>query len=358
MRRAARPVNSSAASGRGDYQPPAIELPGLIGWCSKYTGLVFADPPYLVLQATPVFSGCHQRLADRGVVWDPLELWESCARPGAHFLLTCTCGYAPDAGLEEAVLVSHPDARTVVWELDVPGLRPALDEARLPRDGFVRLVFRREDYEARVSDMLRELRDWATRPNNPSDLLNVYGLEHLRTDYPNLQTVQVDALEPDVRGGALEDLLDLDIDSPRRRIPIWPRGTVIDLGFFEAGDGHELMAVDGEPLKATWPSMYFTRWEALAAFRSWLAMVHRTWSLPAGFVRSPGRNRFVLLQASDRARCHAAGRRLAQVLAECWGEGETAPGVRVRYVERDLSVASVAASLDASDGADAGAAHG
>jgi hypothetical protein len=263
-------------------------------------------------------------------------------------LLTCDCGYAPDAGIEEAVLVSHPDARTVVWEMDIKGLRPALDDSCLPAQGFLRLVFPREDYEGCIGDMLRELRDWATRPNVPSDLSEVHGLEHLRKEYPDVLSVRADELEPNVQGWALERLLDLDLDEPRLRTPIWPKDTAIDIGFFDVGDGHELMAVDGEPLKAAWPGWYFTRWEALAAFRTWLATVHRGWSLPAGFVRSTGdgRNRFVLLQARDQSKCHAAGRRLAQVLQECYDEGATAPGITVRYVDRDLAVAAVAAGLD------------
>jgi len=101
-------MNSPAGSGRGDWHPPALELPGSIGWRLRYTKIIFADPPYLVLQATPVFPRCHERLADQGVVWDPLALAESIVRPGAHYLLTCDCGYAPDAGIEQAVLVSHP----------------------------------------------------------------------------------------------------------------------------------------------------------------------------------------------------------------------------------------------------------
>jgi hypothetical protein len=337
-------VNGPLGSGRGDWQHAALDLPGSIGWRSRYTEIVFADPPYLVLQAAPVFPGAQDRLAERGVVWDPLALAESIIRPGAHYLLTSDCGYAPDAGIEQAVLVSHPDSGTVVWELDIKGLRPAVDDSCLPSQGFLRLVFVREDYEGCIGDMLRELRDWATRPNIPSDLSGVFGLDHLREEYPDLQSIWVDELEPNVQGGALERLLGLDLDAPRRRTPIWPRGTVVDIGFFDVGYGHELMAVDGEPLKATWPGSYFTRWEALAAFRGWLASVHRAWSLPAGYLRSTGDagNRFVLLQESDRSRCHEAGRRLAKVLQECCEEGETAPGVTVRYLERDLSAAVVA----------------
>lgn len=341
-------MNDPTGSGRGEWQRPAWELPGAIGWRSRYTEIIFADPPYLVLQATPVFPGGQGRLADRGVIWDPLALWESIVKPGAHYLLTCECGYPPDAGIEAAVLVSHPDARTVVWELDLKGLRPALDDSCLPSQSFLRLVFPREDYEGCIGDMLRELRDWATRSNVPADHSEVHDLEHLRKEYPRLESIRVDEFEPNLTGWALERLLDLDLDAPRRPTPIWPRGTVIDLGFFEVGDGHELMAVDGEPLQATWPGRYFTHWEALAAFGAWLATVQRDFALPAGFVRSTrdGRNRFVLLQASDRSRCHAADRRLAQVLQECYDEGATSPGVSVRYLERELAVATLAVSLD------------
>ena len=50
-------------------------------------------------------------------------------------------------------------------------------------------------------------------------------------------------------------------------------------------------------------------------------------------------NRFFLLHEADRARCHAAGRHLAEVVQRGYAEGETAPGVMVRYVECPLAVA-------------------
>lgn len=58
-----------------------------------------------------------------GIVFDLLDLFHSAQRPGSYFLLNCACGYPPDAGIEEMVLVSHPDANTVIWELDVRGPR-------------------------------------------------------------------------------------------------------------------------------------------------------------------------------------------------------------------------------------------
>jgi len=76
-------MNNPAGSGRDGWQPPALELLGSIGWRSRYTKIIFADPPYLVLQASPVFPGSQGRLADRDLVWDPLALSALIVRPRA-----------------------------------------------------------------------------------------------------------------------------------------------------------------------------------------------------------------------------------------------------------------------------------
>ena len=60
-------------------------------------------------------------------------------------------------------MVSHPDARTVVWELDIKGLRLALDDSCLPSQGFLRLVFPRENGSSRAGALPRcDFRTWST----------------------------------------------------------------------------------------------------------------------------------------------------------------------------------------------------
>lgn len=303
---------------------PALELPVRLGWRFKYTEIIFWDPPFLMIQATPDFPGCHAQLAERGIVWDFAALWHSIRQPGGYFLLTSDCGYPPDSGIEEHVLVSHPDAQTVIWELDIQGLRPALDESILPDEGFLRLVFVRDEYEADIRAMLSELRHRMTTPVDPRTLANVHGLDHLLKEYPAMQTIHTGEFEPNTGDGSLDWLLALDIDASCQPQPLWLQGTLIEFGCF----GADLMAVNGDPRKASWPTSYFTRWQALAAFKAWLA-----------FVQRGAKGSFVLRDGSDVGQCHAAGRRLAQVLQQCFAEGVTTPGVSIRYRECGLSVA-------------------
>jgi hypothetical protein len=111
-----------------DETRPALTLSSRIGWQIYYSEIIFCDPPHLILQAVPDFAGGGNDLAEHGIVWDVFALIESIKQPGAHQMLTADCGYAPDVYIEESVLVSHPDSNTVIWEMDIAGLRPALDK--------------------------------------------------------------------------------------------------------------------------------------------------------------------------------------------------------------------------------------
>jgi hypothetical protein len=321
---------------------PVMTLPGRIGWSVSYSEIIFADPPYLLMQSQPDFPGCYDKPMDRGIVWDVFALIESAKRPGAHGVLTSDCAYAPDSGLQERVLVSHPDADTVVWELDVPGLRPALDHAFSGyREGFLRLVFRRDEYEADIRAIVRQLQHGATTPITAGALpADCYGVEYLRQDYPHLDVVRVGDLEPNTQGMALERLLDLDAAAPWLREPLWPAGILVELGFFPFHDGHVLMRVNGELNRRIWPGRYFPRWQVLAAFKAWLAHAPRAGGLGSAVCLPPqvGINESVLLREADREPCHDAGRYLAAVLQACLDEGRTAPGVTVRYQECPLCV--------------------
>ena len=143
-------------------------------------------------------------------------------------------------------------------------------------------------------------------------------------------------------------------DQPPRRFwicpPVWDGGratprsfSLIEFGLFADGDGHELMRVNGEvPWPSSWTPRHFTRWEAWSAFHQWLDLLCRGFWLGHDGCTVPPRsewNRFFLRQEADRVRCHAAGRHLADVVQRGYEEGETAPGVMVRYVECPLDVA-------------------
>ena len=320
-----------------DAFPPDITLNARIGWHSRFSQIIFDDPPFLVLQTIPVFPGCGDDLAKLCIVWDVLGLIDSVRRPGAYQLLTCECGYAPDVDLEEMVHVSHPDAETILWELDIPGLLPALDEAfQLTQEGFVRLIFRRAEYETDIRTMLRELQEMGNSPIAVGDLSpDSLSLDHLRMKYPHLEKIRAEEFQPRYKGLELETLLEQDAAAPWPKEAIWPPGTLVEFGFFAWHDSHELLRINGELSGALWPEHYFTRWELLMAFKGWLSHTRRAFALEKQY-RLPkgiGRSEFVLLSEEKRMSCHAAGHRLAALMQASLDEGVTAPGVTVRYCE-------------------------
>jgi len=206
-----------------DEPRPALTLPSRIGWQIYYSEIIFCDPPCLVLQAVPEFAGGSHDLAQRGIVWDVFALIESIKHPGAHQVLTADCGYAPDVYIEERVLISHPDHNTVIWDLDITGLRPALDKTLIgDHEGFVRLVFVREQYETDIRALVRALQQAGRGPVPVTTLdSRTQGLKRLLADYPACDSLPVDELEPNVEGGmALERLLELDASEPWPRTPL------------------------------------------------------------------------------------------------------------------------------------------
>ncbi|MBK5964054.1 hypothetical protein CCR95_08140 [Thiocystis minor] len=322
---------------------PFLDLPASLGWRTRDAGICFADPPSVILHATPIFPLCHPELAARGIVWDSFSLLDSLARPGAYWILNCTCGIADDAGLEVPIFVSHPDRQRIVWELDLKGLAPALEDRLTGTDGFIRLTFARDEYESDLRALIGELRERATNPVTMEALSETDSVEWLQRESSHLAPFQVEELEPGIDGMDLERLLDLDPDNLPASAPLWPPGTLIEFGFFAVSDGHELMRVNGEvPWPSSWTPRHFTRWEAWSAFHRWVDLCHRGfWLGHHGCIVSPRseQNRFFLLQEADRARCHAAGRHLADVVRRGYAEGETAPGVMVRDAECPLDVA-------------------
>ncbi|WPL18963.1 hypothetical protein Thiowin_04063 [Thiorhodovibrio winogradskyi] len=322
---------------------PLLDLPARLGWQARYAWICFADPPYVILQATLIFPLCHPELFARDIVCDSFSLLDSLERPGAHWILTSTCGIADDAGLEAPIFVSHPYRQQIVWEVDLKGLAPALDDSLNDKDGFIRLTFERCQYEAELRALVCELRERAINPVPIEAMSETYGVEALQREYSHLAPFQVDELEPSIGGMALERLLDLDLDNLPDPSPLWSAGTLIEFGFFEVDDGHDLIRVNGAvPRPLSWPPRYFTRWEAWRAFHRWVDFIQRGfWLGHHGCVVPPRseQNRFFLLQESHRALCHAAGRHLAEVVQRDYQEGETAPGVMVRYAECPLDVA-------------------
>lgn len=318
---------------------PVFETPARLGWRLNHGEIIFyPDAPAVICSMTPVFPGCSDKLAERGIVWDIEALLASARCPGAHFILNAECGYPSDADLDEAVLVSHPDDETVVWELDIQGLSPALDDRVGVDGGFIRLLFSRRDYEADLRAMLREIRRTAQEPVAVSQLSGAYNGDVLVANYPKLEAIGVDCFEPARHGDRdWEGWVRMLADATWPRVPVLPAGSRLEIGFF----GEHLYRLDGR-VQHGWLGRWFTRWAVLEAFRQWLEPAGRAFALPMlnPDMKAPegvGPNTFVLLPGQDEAACHQAGEAFAVALQHAFREGSTAPDVSVSYLRRDLS---------------------
>lgn len=321
---------------------PFSELPARLGWRKNFTQIIL-DPeqPYVEFSLTPEFPWFSDKLAERGIVWSLWNLLASVRCPGAYQIVTCECGYAPDACLEERICVSHPDEMTVVWEIDIKGLAPALDDALEVVEGFIRLRFVREEYEADIRAMLREVQETAHTPVSLAQMASTDGIEFLRGNYPDCLSLPAGVFEPGERGCDLEDFVAMDYAAPWERKSVLPAGTRLEIGLFD----DELVRLDGK-LDRGWIGRWFTRWVALAAFRAWTCHFSRCFGLGLGLDRAclegsdkVGKNSFVLLPETTLAACHAAGEHFAAVLQTLFNEGNTAPGVTVSHVRRNPPMA-------------------
>lgn len=191
---------------------PVATFASRIGWRVRHSQIIFSEPPFLVMQAVPLLAGCRDALEQQDIVWNVFELVASVQKPGAYAILTCSCGYAPDADINESVGVSHPDPDTVIWELDIPGLRPALSEDfSQAAAGFIRLVFARDDYEADIREMICELQHCARTPVAPNVLAqDVEGRAYLCEAYPTLERIAVEDFQPSTGEDDVERLLALN----------------------------------------------------------------------------------------------------------------------------------------------------
>jgi hypothetical protein len=321
---------------------PFSELPARLGWHKNFTQITFdPDQPYVEFSLTPEFPWCSDKLAERGIVWSLRDLLESVRCPGAYQIVTCECGYAPDAYLEERICVSHPDTESVLWEIDIKGLAPALDDALEVIDGFIRLRFVRDEYETDIRAMLREVQETARTPVSLAQMGSAYGIEHLRDEYPGYLSLLAEVFEPGERGCDLDDFVAMDCDAPWGRVVILPAGTGLEIGLFD----DELVRLNGK-VDRGWIGRWFTRWSTLAAYRAWVCHFSRRFGLGLDLDRvylqnsdKVGQNSFVLLPKTTLAACHAAGEHFAAVLQAQFNEGDTAPGVTVSHVRCNPAMA-------------------
>lgn len=316
-------------------QEPLYELHARLGWNTHHNEIIVGpEMPYLIFSLTPVFPFCSDKLGDRGIVWDIWALMESVRKPGAHYVLNAECGYPPDAHIEQAVLVSHPDSNTVVWELDIAGLQPAIEDAITGEEGYIRLVFARDEYESDIRAMWREVQAASAR-TLPIEALRADDQAFFAQHFPDLHELPFGEFEPRVHGSVdLAEIATLDANAEWPRAPLLVPGTVLEIGLF----GTELLRIDGQ-VRQDWIGRWFTRWVTLAAFRRWMNPVSRAYALRFQGIDGPGDgdpNEFVLLPGQDSAVCHRAGEAFAEALRHDLSEGETAPGVTVRYVRRGI----------------------
>lgn len=316
---------------------PFAELPARMGWQRQFTQIVFdPDQPCVEFSLTPSFPLCSDKLAERGIVWSLRDLLASVRSPGAYQIVTCECGYAPDAGLEESICVSHPDAGSVVWEIDIKGLAPALVDTLDTTEGFIRLFFVRDEYEADIRTMLREVQETARTPVLLAQMASTHGIEHFPAAYPGLTSLPAEVFEPGERGCDLDDFMAMDSDAPWDKTAILRAGTRLEIGLFD----DQLHRLAGQ-IDRSWIGRWFTRWEALAAYLAWGCHFSRRYCLGREFVIANldnldkvEQNSFVLLPEKPLDACHAAGEHFATVLQALFDEGDTAPGVMVSYVRR------------------------
>ena len=246
------------------------------------------DPPAQDVRLIAVFPEVRPDIGETtDIVWDLPQLCESIRRPGGYDVLTCSCGDGGHAGIWGLIFVAHPDEGTVVWEVDIPDHRPALDPRWRDASGFLRLVFRRTDYEADIRAMLDAVVNAGT-PELPID------------DY-----------EPDRGGCVYEHLQELAAANQWSRLPVLRSGSVLEFQIMR----NRFVLLDGKPGNIYAPRL-FTRWAVSAAFDRWTDF----------FLM--GRD----LEENQRSACDEAGETFVAALRDSFAEGNVAPGVVVRYL--------------------------
>jgi hypothetical protein len=251
---------------------------------------IYADPPWQIVRLIPEFPEVRADIEEKtDVVWDLPQLCDSIRKPGGYHVLNCSCGLSDHAGLNQLAFVSHPDDETVVWEIDIHDHRPALHERWGNGSGFLRLIFRRTEYEADIRVMLDAV---------------------LSSGDPTLPPVEEYA--PDNKQGeAYEWLQSWATANDWSRQPILPKGTTLEF----LPDTNRLR--DGKPLREYVPCL-LTRWAAMQAYQRWTHPFWRNAPTPP-----------------DPISADANGQTFAIALQACYAEGRTAPGVTVSYCPAD-----------------------
>lgn len=276
----------------------------------------------------PQFTEVSTKYGELGDVLSLYDLWLSMQQPGAYRLLGCSCGY-DHAGPNSSVYVSFPDEQTIVWELCCIGLSRAIEET-WHGVGFMRLVFKRGQYESAVKDMIQQLR------------------KHIA-----LNNCEVDIAPDRCKGEGFEFFCALDLSREIERKPRFEPNTLIEIGIFD-----DVMHKLNQQKNHDWIGHYFSHWTIEKAFEEWMAYFRRGYGFnstsavnkqPVQWLKVDTEidkstskyetNHFYLESAASRDLAHAAGERFAKLLQLAMNEDDYSEHVTVVYRPVELKSA-------------------
>lgn len=164
---------------------PVLAVAARLGWRLEYRPIFEKNSDQPIDQDLYFRPALHCVLAIEDkynqAVLDLNALLESVKKPGRYFLLNCECGLADDAGIMDEIVVRYPNAHFIVWEFEAQAYRSLLqqDSRFAKRDGRVRLIFTREQYEADLQRMVDE----AKQANERLELSDIEPNDYRFTEY-------------------------------------------------------------------------------------------------------------------------------------------------------------------------------
>lgn len=164
---------------------PVLVLAARLGWRLECRPIFEKDSNQPIDQDLYFRPALHCVLAIEDkynqTVLDLKALLESAKKPGRYFLLNCECGLADDAGIMDEIVVHYPNAHFIVWEFEAQAYRALLqqDSRFAKRDGRVRLIFIRGEYEADLQRMVDE----AKQANDRLELSDIEPNDYRFTEY-------------------------------------------------------------------------------------------------------------------------------------------------------------------------------
>jgi hypothetical protein len=239
-------------------------------------------------------------------VLDFYDLLRSAQTPEDYFVLTCSCGDAGHADINESVCVTHPSADVIAWHLGWKsyGGFISADIAR-SADALV-LHFDRAQYEADLQAMWREVQ--ATHQDLP-----VY------------------ELQPDSNSAWTQFKAEIGNTGLLRAVPLLTHPG--ELVFAMEGMGY--CWLNGKQCDGNAEEL-LPNGATRGAFRDWMSYVKREYGFSAERVHASW---LVLKREQDRTACNAAGERLVALLRQAWAQSN--PPVEAQVLFRPCTIAAV-----------------